>query len=87
MNSKPDNRLSLEWVKGRDGVALVFDKRTWKVFEEAARAREQSAEHMILSARRRNHRPHSDGQLHSQPLHGRMMSGALSNFLNKLSAA
>jgi hypothetical protein len=50
VNSKPDNRLTLEWVKSADGVALVFDPRTWKVFEEAAKAREQSAEHMILSA-------------------------------------
>jgi hypothetical protein len=51
MNSEPKNKLTLEWVKTDDGrVALVFDARTWKVFEDAARSREQSPEHMILRA-------------------------------------
>ena len=50
MNSDPNKKLTLEWVKSPDGVALFFDNRTWKVFEDAAKAREQSAEHMILRA-------------------------------------
>jgi hypothetical protein len=28
----------------------VFDARTWKVFEESAKARDKTAEHMILTA-------------------------------------
>jgi hypothetical protein len=51
MQSKPDNKLTLEWIKLPDGaVALRFDARTWKVFEQAAEAREISAENMILTA-------------------------------------
>ena len=50
MNARSDNKLTLEWVKSPDAVALVFDRRTWKVFEDVAKAREQSAEHMILRA-------------------------------------
>lgn len=50
MNIPPQNKLSLEWVKHPDEVALVFDTKTWKVFEEAANKHEQSAEHMILRA-------------------------------------
>ena len=50
MNALPQNKLSLEWVKHRDQVALVFDAKTWKVFEDVANRREQSAEHMILQA-------------------------------------
>jgi hypothetical protein len=50
MNSAPDNKLSLEWIRSADGVALFFNNRTWKVFQDAAKAREQSAEHMILRA-------------------------------------
>ena len=43
-------KLSLGWVIHRDQVALVFDAKTWKVFEQVANEREQSAEHMILHA-------------------------------------
>jgi hypothetical protein len=50
MNIPPENKLSLEWVKRRDEVALVFDTKTWKVFEDIANKREQSADHMILQA-------------------------------------
>jgi hypothetical protein len=35
-------------VKCDHGVALVFDKQTWKLFEDTAAAREQSAQHMSL---------------------------------------
>jgi hypothetical protein len=52
MNSESDRKLSLEWVKTKDGrVALVFDQGTWRVFEETAKARDKTAEHMILTAR------------------------------------
>jgi hypothetical protein len=38
-------------IKRPDGaVALSFDPRTWKVYEEAAKAREISAENMIITA-------------------------------------
>ena len=51
MNSEPDNKLTLEWIKLPDGaVALRFDPRTWKAFEESATARDTSAEHMIVTA-------------------------------------
>lgn len=50
MDTPPQNKLGLEWVKHFDEVALVFDAKTWKVFEDAANKREQSAEHMILRA-------------------------------------
>jgi hypothetical protein len=50
MPQPPENKLSLEWVSAPDGMALFFDKATWKVFQEAANRREQSAEHMILRA-------------------------------------
>ena len=50
MDTEPHNKLSLEWVKGPDGIALVFDKRTWNVFEQAASRNEQSGKHMITRA-------------------------------------
>jgi hypothetical protein len=50
MAKPPDNKLSLEWVASPDGMALIFEKSTWKVFKDAANRREQSAEHMILRA-------------------------------------
>jgi hypothetical protein len=50
MPKPPDNKLSLEWVVAPDGMALFFDKATWKVFKDAANRCEQSAEHMILRA-------------------------------------
>jgi hypothetical protein len=50
MNSKQANKLTLEWVECSDAVALVFDKPTWKIFEEAAKAKEQSAQVMITRA-------------------------------------
>jgi hypothetical protein len=48
MSKLPVNKLILEWVTAPDSMALVFDKATWKVFQDAANRREQSAEHMIL---------------------------------------
>jgi hypothetical protein len=50
MPKPPDNKLSLEWIAAPDGMALFFDKATWKVFKDAANSREQSPEHMILRA-------------------------------------
>ena len=50
MPTSPDNKLTLEWIVSPDGMALFFDKATWKVFKDAANRREQSAEHMILRA-------------------------------------
>jgi hypothetical protein len=50
MNSEPDNKLTLEWVKGNDGMALVFDAKTWKVFEDNAKRRDTTAEQMITTA-------------------------------------
>jgi hypothetical protein len=50
MKTEPHTRLSLEWVKSPNEVALVFDRATWKVFEQTARLREQSPEHMITRA-------------------------------------
>jgi hypothetical protein len=50
MNTEPPNKLCLEWVKGPNDMALVFDSKTWQVFTEAANAREQSPEHMIAQA-------------------------------------
>jgi hypothetical protein len=50
MNIEPGNKLTLEWVKDANGVALVFDAKTWKVFQDVANKGEQSAEHMILRA-------------------------------------
>jgi len=51
-DTEPANKLSLEWLKGHpDGrVALIFDARTWQVFEAVANGREESAEHMITRA-------------------------------------
>jgi hypothetical protein len=43
-------KLTLEWVQAPDGIALVFDHPTWKVFEKVAHDREQSAQHMIVRA-------------------------------------
>ena len=50
MPKPPDNKLCLEWVVAPDGMALFFDKTTWKVFKDVANRHEQSAEHMILRA-------------------------------------
>jgi hypothetical protein len=50
MHLKSAKKFSLEWVKEPDGVSLFFDQRTWSMFKEAAKAREQSAEHMITRA-------------------------------------
>jgi hypothetical protein len=41
MNMQP-NKLSLEWVESPDDVALVFDKRTWRIFERAANSNQPS---------------------------------------------
>jgi hypothetical protein len=35
MTAEPDNKLTLEWVKGKGGVALVFNPKTWKAFVHA----------------------------------------------------
>ena len=43
-------KLSLEWVKEPNGVSLFFDQRTWALFKETAKAREQTAEHMVTRA-------------------------------------
>jgi hypothetical protein len=51
MNSQPANKLTLEWIKLPDGaVALRFDARTWKAFEESAKGRDTSAENMVVTA-------------------------------------
>jgi hypothetical protein len=51
MNSERDNKLTLEWIKLPDGaVALRFDARTWNAFEASAKARDSSAENMIVTA-------------------------------------
>ena len=50
MPKLPVNKLSLEWIAAPDGMALFFDKATWKIFKDAANSREQSAEHMIRRA-------------------------------------
>jgi hypothetical protein len=45
------NKLTLEWVKLREGSrALVFDAKTWAVYEEAAKARGKTARQMITTA-------------------------------------
>jgi hypothetical protein len=49
MNMKP-TKLSIEWVESPDGMALFFDKPTWKIFEQIANRKEQSAQHMITRA-------------------------------------
>jgi hypothetical protein len=85
-NSGPDNKLTLEWVQGTDGVALVFDKRTWKIFEDAAKAREQSAKHMILSAVVGTIGPIPHGQLRSEPLPPRKRRGLTQPSLRNRSA-
>jgi hypothetical protein len=49
MNTQP-NKLTLEWVESPNDVALVFDKRTWRIFEQAANREDRSAKHMITRA-------------------------------------
>jgi hypothetical protein len=49
MNIEP-TKISIEWMEARDGIALYFDKQTWKVFETVANLEEQSAKHMITRA-------------------------------------
>jgi hypothetical protein len=44
-------KLSLEWVILADGCpALAFDKPTWAIYEQAATARGQTAQHMIAAS-------------------------------------
>jgi hypothetical protein len=44
-------KLSLEWVILTDGCpALAFDKPTWAIYEQAAGARGQTAQHMIAAS-------------------------------------
>jgi hypothetical protein len=52
MNTEPQNKLTLEWAKGSpDGhVALIFDTKTWNIFEIVADQQNQSAEDMIKRA-------------------------------------
>jgi hypothetical protein len=51
MNSQPANKLTLEWIKRPDGaVMLDFYAHTWRAFEKAAKARDISAEKMIITA-------------------------------------
>jgi hypothetical protein len=51
MNSEPGKKLTLEWIKLPDGAtALRFDARTWAAFEFVAKARDNSAENMIVTA-------------------------------------
>jgi hypothetical protein len=49
MNIQP-NKITLEWCEAPDGVALVFNKETWAVFETVANMEEVSAKHMITRA-------------------------------------
>ena len=45
------NKLTLEWIKLRKGSrALVFDAKTWAVYEEAAKAKGKTARQMITTA-------------------------------------
>jgi len=52
MNTEPKNKLTLEWAKGSpDGhVALIFDTKTWNIFEIVAEQQKQPAENMIKRA-------------------------------------
>jgi hypothetical protein len=51
MNTEPKNKLSLEWVYGAHGdVALVFDAKTWKVYQDNAKRRDKTAEQIISTA-------------------------------------
>jgi hypothetical protein len=52
MNTEPKNKLTLEWAKASpDGhVALIFDTKTWDIFEAVADQRKQFAENMIKRA-------------------------------------
>jgi hypothetical protein len=46
-----DRKLTLEWVQQPDGSrALVFDAKTWAVFERAADAKGKTAQHVISAA-------------------------------------
>src|SRR5215813_12695927 len=49
---KQKNKLTLEWAKGSpDGhVALIFDTKTWNIFEIVAEQQKQTAENMIKRA-------------------------------------
>ena len=46
-----DNKLTLEWVKLGEGArALVFDAKTWAVYEEAAKTKGKTARQIITTA-------------------------------------
>jgi len=45
------NKLTVEWVKLREGArALVFDAKTWAVYEEAAKTKGKTARQIITTA-------------------------------------
>jgi hypothetical protein len=51
MGTTPDNKLTLEWLKLADGrMALVFDQKTWAVYQDNAKALGKSAEQVIVTA-------------------------------------
>jgi hypothetical protein len=46
-----DRKLTIEWVQQPDGSrALVFDAKTWAVFEAVANDKGEDARHMINAA-------------------------------------
>jgi hypothetical protein len=46
-----ERKLTLDWVWQPDGSrALVFDAKTWAVFEAAAKVKGQDPRHMISAA-------------------------------------
>ena len=46
-----DRKLTIEWVKQPDGSrALVFDAKTWAVFEAVANDKGKDPRHMISAA-------------------------------------
>jgi hypothetical protein len=46
-----DRKLTFEWVQQPDGSrALVFDAKTWAVFEAVAKDKGKGARHMISAA-------------------------------------
>jgi hypothetical protein len=46
-----DRKLTLEWVQQPDGSrALVFDAKTWTVFDSANTAKGETAQHVISAS-------------------------------------
>jgi hypothetical protein len=51
MNTKPDNKLTLEWMPMKDGgMALVFDAKTWNVYRDVAKSQDKTAEQIVTTA-------------------------------------